>query len=88
VTWAILKQAGNVDSLRQRLIKVVIGGRRLSRQDLSIRVGMKSSEQVASDEARMASLTSADVAGVKSDNSGGEAGGSTCGEVIAVGSAA
>ena len=62
---AVLKQSGNVDSCKQRLIKVVIGVRRESRQDLRTKVGMKSRVQVASDEERIAILTSSVVAGLK-----------------------
>ena len=60
-----MKQSGNVDSCKQRLIKVVIGVRRESRQDLRTKVGMKSRVQVASDEERIAILTSSVVAGLK-----------------------
>jgi hypothetical protein len=70
-----LKHEGNVDSFRQRLIKVVIGSCRESMHDLRTGVGMKSRVHVESDEARMAALTSAHVAGVKSESSGGCAGG-------------
>ena len=41
---------------------------RESRQDLSSRVGMKSMEQVALEEARIAHRTSSAEAGEKSDN--------------------
>lgn len=75
MTWAALKHAGKVDSFKQRLINVVIGGKRVSRQDLRTRVGMKSSKQVASEDARIAAFTSAAEAGAKSDRSGGGAGG-------------
>lgn len=66
-----MKQEGKVDSDKQRFSSVVIGGRRESRQDFRMRVGMKSMEQVESEEARIAVFTSSRVAGVKSDNSGG-----------------
>jgi hypothetical protein len=59
------------------LIKVVIGGRRASRHDLSTDVGIKSRQQVASDDDRIAVLTSAVVAGENSDSDGGGVGGKT-----------
>jgi hypothetical protein len=68
---AVLKQAGKIDSLRQRLIKVVIGGRRASRHDLSTVVGIKSSGQDALDEVRIAVLTSSSVARSKCESTGG-----------------
>lgn len=70
-----MKQGGKVDSCKQRLIRVVIGVRRVSRHDLRTTVGMKSSEQVAVDDARMAARTSAVVVGVKCDSEGGDVGG-------------
>ena len=62
---AVLKQSGKVDSSKQRLIKVVRGVKRESRQDLRTEVGIKSSEQVASDEAMIADLTSSVVVRLK-----------------------
>jgi hypothetical protein len=62
---AVLKGDGKVDSSKQRLMRVVIGCARESRQDLRTRVGIKSRLQVASDDARIASLTSSVVARVK-----------------------
>ena len=47
-----------MDSLKHRLIRVVIGGARESRHALRTVVGIKSRAQVASDDARMADLTS------------------------------
>jgi hypothetical protein len=64
LTRAVLKQEGKVDSVRHRLIKVVIGGRRVSRHDFRIAVGMKSNEHVASEDDRIAVLTSVVVAGL------------------------
>ena len=58
MTIACLKHEGIVDSLKHRLIRVVIGGARESRHALRTVVGIKSRAQVASDDARMEDLTS------------------------------
>ena len=61
----------NIPSLSERLMSLVIGGRRASMQDLRSVVGMKSREQVASDAARMALRTSFVLAGVNESMVGG-----------------
>ena len=71
VTMACLKESGKVPVERHRLIRLVIGGRRTGRQDLRSLVGMESSVQVASEDDRMASETSAEEAGWKSRSGGG-----------------
>src|SRR6267154_790654 len=62
---ACLKGSGKVDSEMERLMRVVIGKMRTSRQDLRRTVGMKSREQVALEEDKIADRTSAVVAGRK-----------------------
>src|SRR6267154_5665694 len=59
----------------ERLMRVVIGKTRTSRQDLRREVGMKSREQVALEEDKIAERTSAVVAGRKDERSGGGGGG-------------
>src|SRR2546426_11413963 len=49
-------------------------------QDFKRRVGMKSKEQLASEEERMMDRTSAGVAGRNVDRGGGAVGGGECGE--------
>ena len=56
---------GKVDSEMQRLMRLVMGMSRESRQDFRTRVGIKSSAQVESVEAKIAALTSSGVAGEK-----------------------
>src|SRR6185436_16716423 len=85
LTRAVLKQEGKVDSVRQRLISVVIGCNRVSRQDLRMTVGMKSSGQVASEEARIAPFISSLDASLKSESPGGGVGGMRCCDRLAVG---
>jgi hypothetical protein len=51
-----LKDVGKVPSERERLIRVVIGARRESRQDLMSLVGMGSSGQVEFEDERMTRL--------------------------------
>src|SRR6267154_1615345 len=55
----------------ERLMRVVIGKMRTSRQDLRRAVGMKSREQVALEEDKIAERTSAVVAGRKDERRGG-----------------
>src|SRR6267154_1080016 len=71
---ACLKGSGMVDSEMERLMRVVIGKMRTSRQDLRTAVGMKSREQVALEEDNIADRTSAVVAGRKDERRGGERG--------------
>ena len=59
----------------ERLMRVVIGKMRTSRQDLRREVGMKSREQVALEEDKIAERTSAVVAGRKDERRGGWMGG-------------
>ena len=59
----------------ERLIRVVIGKMRTSRQDLRREVGIKSREQVALEEDKIAERTSAVVAGRKDERRGGGIGG-------------
>ena len=60
---------------RQRLIRLVIGGKRAGRQDLRSLVWIESRLQVASEEERIAAATSAEEAGRKSRSVGGGEGG-------------
>src|SRR6267154_4099457 len=64
-----------VDSEMERLMRVVIGKMRTSRQDLRREVGMKSREQVALEEDKIAERTSAVVAGRKEKGKKGGGGG-------------
>ena len=59
----------------ERLMRVVIGKIRTSRHDLRKAVGIKSREQVALEEDKMADRTSAEVAGRKHVRRGGGVGG-------------
>lgn len=68
---AVLKESGKVPSVMEKLIRVVIGIRRESMQDLSSLVGIRSREHVALDEDRMALRTSSVVAGKNSERGGG-----------------
>lgn len=70
-TEATLKGSGKVPSDRDRLMMLVMGIRRESRQALSRNVGMTSRWQVALEEARIACLTSSLLAGVKEVRRGG-----------------
>ena len=60
-----------VPSERARLIIVVMGRAKESRQDLRRKVGMKSRVQEALEEERMACLTSWMLAGRKEEQAGG-----------------
>jgi len=66
-TEADLKESGKIPSERARLIMLVIGSRRESRQDLSRKVGMISRSQEAFDDLRIAILTSSVDAGEKDE---------------------
>ena len=77
---AVLKESGNVPSVMHRLIRVVIGRRRDSMQDLRSLVGMRSSEHVEFEEERIAFRTSSGVAKVKLDSTGGGIGGGGSGD--------
>ena len=66
-TEADLKESGKIPSERARLIILVIGSRRESRQDLSRKVGMISRSQKAFDDLRIAILTSSVDAGEKDE---------------------
>jgi hypothetical protein len=57
-TRAVLKEEGKVPSASERLMSVVIGKRRESRQDLRSMVGMRSRVQVEFEENRIAFRTS------------------------------
>ena len=81
-TEADLKESGKIPSRRARLIMLVIGSRRESRQDLSRKVGMISRSQEALEDLRIAVLTSSVLAGEKDDKRGGIMGGSVWGETL------
>ena len=71
MTIADLNSLGKMDSEMERLMRVVIGRRRESRHDLRRRVGIRSREQVASEEDSMAVRTSSIVAGENVEREGG-----------------
>jgi len=73
-----LKLSGKMPSDSARLIMVVMGCMRASKQDFRMKVGMMSREQVESEDIRMAFLTSRGVAGRKFDNGGGVDDGLMC----------
>jgi hypothetical protein len=64
---AILEESEKVPSVIQKLIKVVIGRRSGSIQDLRSLVGMRSREHVKFEKERMAVRTSSKVANEKLD---------------------
>ena len=66
-----------MESVIERLIRVVMGRRKASRQDLRRRVGIRSREQVASQEESMTERTSSIDAGEKEVRGGGGNGGGT-----------
>jgi hypothetical protein len=78
-TEADLKDWGKIPSESARLMMLVIGSRRESRQDLSRKVGMISRAQEALEDLRIAALTSSVFAGEKDERLGGTRGGSMCG---------
>ena len=68
---ADLNSSGKIDSEMERLIRVVMGRRKASRHDLRRDVGIRSREQVASEEDSMADRTSSIVAGENVEREGG-----------------
>jgi len=78
LTKGDLKDVGKVPSARERLIRVVIGVRRESRQDLMSLVGMGSSGQVEFEDERMTRRTSSCDAGDRLSSGGGGNGGGGC----------
>jgi hypothetical protein len=81
VTIANLNSSGKMESEMERLMRVVIGKRRALRHDLRRRVGIRSIEQVASEEESIAERTSSIVAGENVDREGGGKGGGRWGDV-------
>ena len=73
-----MKDVGKVPSVRERLIRVVIGARRESRQDFISLVGMESSGQVELEDERMTRRTSSCDAGDRLRSGGGGNGGGGC----------
>ena len=71
MTRACLNSDGAVDSRIHKLISLVIGKIKVSRQDLMSRVGMVSKEHVESDVVKIARRTSSSVAYQKPDKLGG-----------------
>ena len=78
-TEADLKESGKIPSRRARLIMLVIGSSRESRQDLSRKVGIISRSQEALEDLRIAILTSSVLAGEKDERRGGARTGSMWG---------
>ena len=72
---ADLNSSGKMDSAMERLMRVVTVKRKESRHDLRRHVGIRSREQVASEEDSMAVRTSSIVAGEKVEREGGGEGG-------------
>ena len=64
---ACLRSLGKIPAERERLINVVIGSRRVSRQDLRSFVGVTPREHEALEADNMACRTSSLVAGVNED---------------------
>ena len=81
-TEADLKESGKRPSERARLIMLVMGSKRESRQDLIRNVGMISRAQEALEDLRIAALTTSLLAGEKDERLGGTRGGSMCGETL------
>ena len=79
---ACLKSSGIVDSLRQILIRRVIGSRSALGHDLMSFVGRESSEQVESDIDKIAAFTSDSVARAKVERVGGTLTGNVCGRDV------
>ena len=73
-----MKDVGKVPSVRERLIRVVIGARREPRQDFISLVGMESSGQVELEDDRMTRRTSSCDAGDRLRSGGGGNGGGGC----------
>ena len=78
MTNADLKEVGKIPSVRERLIRVVNGARRESRQDLMSLVGMGSREQVEFEEQRIIRRTSSCDACCRLRSGGGGNGGGGC----------
>ena len=68
---ADLKSSEKMDSEMERLMRVVMGRRKASRHDLRRDVGIRSREQVASEEDSMADRTSSIVTGENVEREGG-----------------
>ena len=81
---ADLKLSGKVPSVSERLVIVVIGCMRASKQDLRSWVGTESRARVALEENIIAFRTSALVVGEKNDKEGGGNSGGECGDFIAL----
>ena len=81
-TEADLKDWGKIPSESARLMMLVIGSRRESRQDLSRKVGMISRAQEEFEDLRIAVLTSSMLAVEKDERQGGTIGGVVCGETF------
>jgi len=77
-----LKDWAKIPSESARLMMLVIGSRRESRQDLRRKVGMISRAQEAFEDLTIAVLTSSVVAGEKDERQGGTTGGVVCGETF------
>jgi len=77
-----LKDWGEIPSESARLMMLVIGSRRESRQDLSRKVGMISRAQEEFEDRRIAVLTSSMLAGEKDERQGGTTGDVVCGEAF------
>ena len=73
-----MKDVGKVPSARERLIRVVIGARRESRQDFISLVGMESGGQVEFEDERMTRRPSACDAGDRLRSGGWGNGGGGC----------
>ena len=71
-----------IPSESARLIMLVIGSRRESRQDFRRNVGIISRAQEAFEDFRIAVLTSSMLAGEKDERHGGTIGGVVCGEIF------
>ena len=73
-----MKDVGKVPSVRERLIREVIGARKELRQDFISLVGMESSGQVELEDERMTRRTSSCDAGDRLRSGGGANGGGGC----------
>ena len=68
---ADLNSSGKMDSEMERLMRAVMGRRKASRHDLRRDAGIRSREQVASEEDGMADRNSSIVAGENVEREGG-----------------
>ena len=75
MTIANLNSSEKMNSEIERLMRVVMGRRKASRHDLRRRVGIRSREQVASEEESIAERTSSTVAGENVEREKGGNGG-------------